>query len=667
MAVESKEGADKLRQAYLQQMGGGAWFAAYGPTGAVYLGLVSIFLGQRPLGHLDGVSTFLTVLGGVLVLAAAGARAYAFATSQGRRRQMDFTLLLCTAGILVALLIYMLSTRSGAAVLGITEDEALARWSTATTVIWLIVLAISIIPLTLVEITLGFAARYGSVIQGPAAEPMVESVRVNEAITNGLTVALALSFLMVTCNIAEERDVRWDVSYFRTSSPGTATQNVAASLNETLRVLLFFPDANEVATEAENYFRILDRAIGGKLSIERYDRLAEVSLAKEHKVNRDGTIVLLLGEKSEKLTLDVDMERARRTQLRELDQKVQAALMKVIRARRVAYFTVGRGELSDPAAERPLVAENPLLSKASMIKEWLRSLNYDVKDYEGFGRPVPEDASMLIILAPMAPLGDEDLRAIDEYLAKGGAALIALDPHGEASLGLLEGRLGVRFNPTPLADDKEFLRQRRQVSDHQYILTNQFSAHASVTTASRGQARAGIVLFNAGSLEDAPFTTGGQEPTRTYTVRSMNSTWRDLNGNFQFDEGTEQRSRYNVVAAIEDPSARPEKAIDAGLEERGMRVVVFSDAELFSDALMHPRAGLPLVQALVVDAIKWLGGEEAFRGETQDEKDVRIVHSRSEDAVYFYATIVVAPLVVLGLGLGWVFWHRRRSQRRRSS
>src|SRR5690606_14804028 len=142
------------------------------------------------------------------------------------------------------------------------------------------------------------------------------------------------------------------------------------------------------------------------------------------------------------------------------------------------------------------------------------------------------------------------------------------------------------------------LRQRRGDSDHQYILTNQFSSHASVTTASRGQARAGIVLFNAGSLEDAPFTAESAEtPQRTYTVRTMHNAWRDTNGNYRFDDG-ERRDRYNLVAAIEDPSARADKPPDPALAERGMRAVVFADAELFSDALMHPRAGLPLVQAL---------------------------------------------------------------------
>jgi len=64
-------------------------------------------------------------------------------------------------------------------------------------------------------------------------------------------------------------------------------------------VLLFFPDVNQVADEVEAYFRQLGDATG-KVVVERHDRLVSPTLAKEHKVNADGTIVLLRGEPEEK-------------------------------------------------------------------------------------------------------------------------------------------------------------------------------------------------------------------------------------------------------------------------------------------------------------------------------------------------------------------------------
>ena len=61
----------------------------------------------------------------------------------------------------------------------------------------------------------------------------------------------------------------------------------------------------------------------------------------------------------------------------------------------------------------------------------------------------------------------------------------------------------------------------------------------------------------------------------------------------------------------------------------------------------------------VVDAVKWLGGEEEFIGETPSEKDVGIVHTKKQDLLWFYGTIVIAPVVVLCLGLLMTMMRRR--------
>ena len=63
---------------------------------------------------------------------------------------------------------------------------------------------------------------------------------------SGLTIALATCFWMVTCNVAQERNVAKDVSYFKTSSPGDSTKRIVGASSEPIRVLLFFPTTNEV-------------------------------------------------------------------------------------------------------------------------------------------------------------------------------------------------------------------------------------------------------------------------------------------------------------------------------------------------------------------------------------------------------------------------------------
>jgi ABC-type uncharacterized transport system involved in gliding motility auxiliary subunit len=117
-----------------------------------------------------------------------------------------------------------------------------------------------------------------------------------------------------------------------------------------------------------------------------------------------------------------------------------------------------------------------------------------------------------------------------------------------------------------------------------------------------------------------------------------------------------------VVAAIEDPNARPEK-VEEGSKPKGMRAVVIADAELFTDALLLQ---VPKVMALMADSIKWLGGEEQFQGTVESEKDVKIEQTKHEDAVWFWSSIVGVPALVLGVGLLMIVFRRRRRARGRS-
>jgi hypothetical protein len=392
--------------------------------------------------------------------------------------------------------------------------------------------------------------------------------------------------------------------------------------------------------------------------------MVEPTLVKDLKVSADGTIVLKKGTQNEKITVSADLQKARREELREFDGKVQKALMKVLRAKRVAYFSVGHGEVNDPQSAGPMAVNDPSL-KASLIKQLMSLLNYEVKTWDGYGKPVPDDASILFVLAPSGLLGPEELEAIDAYLARGGSLLLALPPGEPVDLGPLSGRLGVAFDPTNIADEQRHRVVRGAPSDNLEIVTNQFSSHASVTTLNRVGVNYGVLMLDSGHLVDAPFTGGGkgEGPKRTYVVRSMQSSYPDANGNFEHDDA-EKRDRYNLVAAIEDESAKPDKPKE-GQPDDGMRAMVFASGRIFSDAALVDRR-LQLNQAMIVDAVRWLGGEEEFAGETVSEKDVAIEHTKSEDVVWFYASLAGAPILVLVFGLGMAFLRRRRAHGRKS-
>ncbi len=644
------------------------------------VGLFLLFLGERAFGHLDSLRYALTGVGVLLIVATTALRAVAMFSATGLRRRVERNLLLCHLGVALGLLGYLATTHFGMGLLGLDDlqPKSKDRFVAAANVLWTILVLVSLVPMMMAEISLGLSQRNRLELgDGDGAEAAsVDSFRVSAMISSGLTVALAAAFLMVTCNVADQRNIRRDVSYFKTSSPGTATVAMVKSISEPVRVLLFFPEVNQVKDEVRGYFESLADSTGN-IEIEEHDKVISSKLAEEYKVQQDGTIVLVRGDKNEKVMVSDDIKRARRNELRTLDSKVQEAMMRVIRAKRTAYFTVGHGEVNDQASVGPLANKDPNVG-TQLIKKILGVLNYQVKD---LGRSelladVPEDATILLVMAPRTPFMDDELASIDRYLAHGGSALFVLDPMREFTLGSLEGRLGVHFDPTRLADDKRPRRSRGGRADNILLQVTDFSSHASVTSMSRYGTRDGLPMVMAGSLVDAPFTDypdsspadgkdkrkGPNQPKRTYVMLSSKTTFGDKNQNFVYDQG-EKRGQYNLAAAIEDPHAQPDQqpADQADRKDTGMRAMVFTDAELFLDLI---QGRVPLAQFMFADAVKWLGGEEQYAGTTVSEKDVRIEHTRTQDKVWFYGTIVGAPLLVLVFGLGGIGLRRRRQRRR---
>jgi hypothetical protein len=636
------------------------------------VGLLFFLIGERFLGHVSGARFVLTGLGVLLIVVVTGVRAWTMSGSAGARRRVERTLLVCHLGTLLALVLYVLTTEWGLARLGLTEDAA-THFHGAVTVLYLVVLAASIIPLFMIEMSLGLALRDTFDVQSDAADEDagVEYFRVREIGLSGLSVGLALAFLMVTCQVSGERNVQRDVSYFKTSSPGESTRKMVASSSDQIRVLLFFPEQNEVKDQVKEYFQTLATATG-RLAVEERDRLANAELAGKYKVVKDGTIVIVRGtgdkEKSQTIDIDTDISRARNqsSKLRTLDREVNSTLIKVLRDKRKVYLLIGHGEINDADSIPPQLKTRIPQRSTTVLKKRLADLNYEVKNLGllDLAKDVPDDATVVLALAPSVPLQPAEWAALERYLDRGGHLMYALDPAGDASLGPLEAKLALKMVPGHLTDETQFLPMRRTMSDRRAILTNQFSAHASTTALSHTTERP-LILNDAGALEDVTYTgKPEQAPKKTITIRSMESSFLDLNDNFVFDAGgaqPEKKQRWNVAAAVEGPR---QGSTD------GYRALLYADVDLFADVLARDQLGRPLMVmwsdsggGVLDDAIRWLGGEEVFSGEVVSEDDKPIQHTKNQDTVFFILTIIGVPLLVLAAGLFATSRMRRGSKK----
>jgi hypothetical protein len=672
-------------------------------------GLILMFLGQRAF-KTESLAPIFTIVGALAVVGITGFRAFATLKSRGARRRIERTILWCYLGCGLALLIYALTTAFGTKLLGLDDlaPASAARYQTALLVVWALIMFVSLVPLAMIEAAqFDYALRLASrsTLAGTMTaedrakfsehEEDIEHVRVAQAGWSGLSIALLAGFLLVTCQVANEKNVRRDVSYFKTSAAGESTVKIAKLSKESFRVLLFFPEISPVRDEVRGYFDSL-AAQTGKVEIEEHDFMASPRLAQRYGVSKHGVILITKGDlflddpdpkkkaPNERIDfVELDIEKVRRgknNKLKNLDRDVNTALLKLAREKRKAYLTVGHGEINDYDSVPSELRSRVLERRTTFLKRRLGDLNYEVKELGliDLVQGVPEDAAIVISLAPSLPLTPEELIAIDRYVAKGGRLLIAMDPRGDGGvLGPLEGRLGVKYNKNPITDDKFMYRQLGNAADRRWAVTTQFSAHSSTTTLSRSVDK-GLLLIESGALEDVPFTANADTTKRTYVIRSMTNSWLDLDDDFTFDEGSEKRDRYNVGAAIEGPKVKAED----GTDKDGFRAMVFADADLFADltAVNLGNYAVLMVQPvppgymsqplgltsgpLLEDAIKWLGGEENVVGEVVSEDDVPIKHTQDKDTAWFLAMIAGAPLLVLGFGSWFVTRRKRKSNKK---
>ncbi len=611
---------------------------------AVYLlSMLLLFVGERLVLESTALRLVLGALAGAGLLAALVGRLVRRARVPAAARGVEALLALFTAVGLLAVLLYLAQADFVMdrlrPVLG--SAQAATRYTGALTVLYSTLWICATLPLLLVEIS------YGPMDLGRTVEP----ARVRRSAASGLILALTGCILFLLNYLGSEFDRKVDLSYFKTTRPSESSAKMVGNLTAPLEAVLFFPGANEVQEQVEGYFQELRRA-SAQLTVRVVDHVLEPALAKELSVSDNGTVVLRREKQNEKIQVGTDLERAKRT-LKKLDSEFQRAFAKLLRARKIAYFTVGHEERDERTRD------GVPGSSIRDLRNMLRQMNYELKDLglgQGLGDEVPADATLVVVAGPRKALLEPEAAALTAYLRKGGRALIFLDPEAGLDHADLLRPLGLAFNPHLLANDRNYVRVTYTPADRHFLYSTRFSTHPSVSTLTRNASQLATVMLGVGSLKEVP-PTGEGKPQVQFTIHSMPSTFNDDNANRAFDADTEKRMEYEVAAAVTlklaGAQGKAPAAAKGQAEAPELRAVVVADSDLISDKVFR-NAGNGYA---VLDAIKWLGDEEETMGETTSEEDIRLVHTREKDQVWFYLTIFGVPALVLAGGL---FYTRRR-------
>ena len=510
----------------------------------------------------------------------------------------------------------------------------------------------------LTVLTLSLAAGIGGewAAAGSGRGDLAEPGRIYRATAAMKLIGMLLVILVSINYVAYQKDIQRDWSYLKVRTPSEVTGKMLKTLTEPLTVTAFYPAGNEVKGAIQDYLKGLS-ALDGRVKVEWLDKDLAPVRAEELKVPHNGQIVVAVGAKRARIDTGLQLVRAKRT-LKDLDGEFQKAFLDVTATRKTLYFTRGHGEASWIGE----TGDNPLRSLRT-VEGFLRQQGYNTRLFgiaEGSAAAVPDDAAAVLIVGPTEALSKEEAEVLRAYLEKGGnlMVLLGLDKSsattvaqvadadfGGPNLAKLLAELGLKFNPAPLANEQRHVAATRSEADVWFTYTNVFTSHESVSTLARNDERVAMLLYQAGSFVVTPETANWRVAE---TVRSLPDTFADLNRNFRFDGG-EKRDQYVVGAAAtlkEVPKAPGGGKEPARTTPRLGRVVALANAAFISDGLVRAVGNA----MFFADSLKWLVGDTAIQGQMTSEEDVKIRHTRGEDAVWFHGTVVVVPLLVLSAG-----------------
>lgn len=532
-----------------------------------------------------------------------------------------------------------------------TEARGAERYQGTLTALWPTLWICAILPLIFIEIS--YAPM--DVVR------TIEPGRVRRSARSGALLAMTASLLFVLNFIFDEYNHKTDLSYFKTTRPSESSRKMVQNLSEQVKVMLFFPGTNEVLDEARAYFDDLARE-SKHMSVQQVDQVMDPDLAKDLSVSQNGTVVFARGKQHQQIKLDVKLPQAKR-KLKQLDNEFQTAFRKLMKQQKIAYVTVGHEERSK---ER---RDGQRGTSIRELVEWLGRLNFSIKDLgvgQGLASEVPADASVVIVAGPRKDFLPAEIDSLQRYLKQGGRMMVFLDPEAGLSFEPLLKSFGLKYTPVKLANDRMYVRVTYTPADRHILYSNRFSAHPSVSTLSRNAHKAAVIMVRTGYLEEVP--AGGSSHAQVqFTVHSLPFTWDDVNSNLVFDAGSEKRRVFELAAVVTmavPKNKEPDKKDKKNKKDKKkkedppqMRLIVAADSDMIADGLFRLGNG-----HFFLDGVKWLTGEEEIIGETSSEEDVRLVHTRKEDQLWFYLTIFAVPALVLGAGIIYT----RRIRRRRS-
>jgi ABC-type uncharacterized transport system involved in gliding motility auxiliary subunit len=321
------------------------------------------------------------------------------------------------------------------------------------------------------------------------------------------------------------------------------------------------------------------------------------------------------------------------------EESITNAIIKVTRAKKeTACFVEGAGEPDIDDAQSPAGYGE---AKSALVAE-----NYEVKKvFLAQTGAVPDDCGVLALVGPEKPLAEEEVKAIGDYLGKGGRALFMLSPGTGNQLKALLSSYGVVLGDDVVIDQVIDLLRGPQKVMEQYVST--YGAHP-ITKDLKER-----TLFRF----TRSVTPGDAKPGLTVTsiAKTSQSSWAETDterlfkeSQAQQDEGVDPKGPISIAVAV-DANLKT-----LGTGEGDARLVVVGTAKFADNRNINQFFN----RDFFLNAVGWLGSqEELISIRPRTVRASRIHFSADQATVIFYLSVLVLPEILLVAGLA-VWWRR---------
>jgi ABC-type uncharacterized transport system involved in gliding motility auxiliary subunit len=449
-------------------------------------------------------------------------------------------------------------------------------------------------------------------------------------------IILVVFLLAIITLLSERHYFRWDLTSTGEHSLSDKTLQVLQNIQEPVTIKAFVRVGFK---EAEDTERLLSayRYQTPHINYELIDPERNPAITRRYNVKTINTFALEGYNRSQTVKLADE-------------ESITNGLINLIESEtRKVYWVIGHGE-------RVFKGQEP--GSMSLIQQELSSENYEFLKINLMQEDIPENASLVVVAAPVKPMFQEEVMSLQRYLNRGGRIIVFLEPYND---GGLKGFL--KTYEIEIKDDM-IVDKLSRVMGGDYLLP--MVVNYGVHDITR-DFRLACLFDMARSVESGDEQKSGL--TVTALAFTSPNSWSEMdrksldNGKVFFDKSDRQGPiSLAVITELEPPLKRVgnetgDKETDTNEITGKGRLVVFGDADFAS----NKRFGLAGNADLIKNTFNYLVGKENLIIIKRKHKPFEpLMLNRTQGRVVFWIPVVVMPTLILILGIA--VWNRRRSR-----